>query len=340
MRPITATTSPSEIIGLQAKPLAGLVCGFRFGPDGSSEELDVNKPVSDQNGWLWLHFNLADTRACQFLRSTCDLPLLARELLVATDEHQQLHQSDTCVYGVLADLVCGLDGITEEIGFLHFVMTETLFVSGRRHALNSVEATRRALRGGLKVVRTAALLQIIVEHVVEAIDRYAEGLAGHLDHIEERVIANDVNVHRQAIGRIRRMTVRLHRQLVIMRSLMRRFERDIGDSNPTLRLSPERLSQRLDWLDTEIVALRDRAHLLQEEVTLKTAEQTNRNLQVLAIVTTVFLPASLVAGIFGMNVKGLPFTENDSGFLWSIAILAGASAFVFWLLRRSGILNR
>jgi Mg2+ and Co2+ transporter CorA len=64
------------------------------------------------------------------------------------------------------------------------------------------------------------------------------------------------------------------------------------------------LGQRLDWLDTEIVALRDRSHLLQEEITLKTAEQTNRKLQVLATVTTVFLPASLVAGIFGMNVEG------------------------------------
>ena len=58
--------------------------------------------------------------------------------------------------------------------------------------------------------------------------------------------------------------------------------------------------------------MRDRAHLLQEEVTLKMAEQTNRHLEVLAIVATVFLPATLVAGVFGMNVKGLPLTENGS----------------------------
>ncbi|MGZ5862450.1 MAG: hypothetical protein ACXWKB_04060 [Methyloceanibacter sp.] len=35
------------------------------------------------------------------------------------------------VYGIFADLVCGLHGVTEEIGFLHFAMTETLLISCR-----------------------------------------------------------------------------------------------------------------------------------------------------------------------------------------------------------------
>jgi zinc transporter len=79
---------------------------------------------------------------------------------------------------------------------------------------------------------------------------------------------------------------------------------------------------------------------LQEEIMLKDTEQTNRSLHVLAIVTTVFLPASLVAGIFGMNVAGLPFTEDKSGFLSVMGLTVGASALVYWLLRRSGTFGR
>jgi zinc transporter len=105
-------------------------------------------------------------------------------------------------------------------------------------------------------------------------------------------------------------------------------------------VSTEKLGQRIDWLDNEIVSLRNRAQLLQEEVTIKTAEQTNRNLHLLAIVTTVFMPATLITGIFGMNVAGLPLTRSADGFLWSMAILIGAAAVVLWLLKRSGILRR
>jgi len=335
-----ATALASEIIGPQAQPLGGLVWAIRFYADGSSEELAVDKPIADQDGWLWLHFNLADARACQFLRSTSCLPATARESLITTDEHQQLHVDQACVHGIFADLVCGLGGTTEEIGLLHFAITETLLVSSRRHMLNAVEATRHALRRGLKVATTGVLLEVILENVVDVVDRYAAGLADQLDHIEERILADEVS-DRQVIGRIRRMTVRLHRQLVILRSLVHRFEHDFEhSSNSVPRLSTEKLRQRLEWLDAEIMALRDRAHLLQEEITLKTAEQTNRNLQVLAIVTTVFLPASLVAGIFGMNVEGLPWTHDDSGFLWAMVILIAASGLVYWLLRRSGILGR
>ncbi|HKB22286.1 MAG TPA: CorA family divalent cation transporter [Methyloceanibacter sp.] len=71
-----------------------------------------------------------------------------------------------------------------------------------------------------------------------------------------------------------------------------------------------------------------------------TAEQTNRNLQILAIVTTIFLPATLLTGIFGMNVMDLPLTQNPHGFFWSMVILTGSSALVFWFLKQSGILDR
>jgi zinc transporter len=339
--PSVAIISPADIGDAQAKPLVGLVCAFRFHPDGTPEELNVDRPIPDTEGWLWLHFNLADMRACQFLTATPHLPEPARALLVSADEHQQLHGSDICLYGVLADLVCGLDGATEEIGFLHFALTETLFISGRRHKLNAVEATRKVLRRGLKVQTPAALLEVIAGQMIEALDHYAEGLAGQLDRAEERILADEVNVDRQVVGSVRRMTVRLHRQLVTLRSLIHRFEHDIEESTDlVLSLPTEKLAQRLDWLDTEIVELRDRARLLQEEIMLKGTEQTNRSLHVLATVTTVFLPATLVAGIFGMNVAGLPFIEGRSGFLWAMAIIVAASALVYWLLKRSGTVGR
>ena len=178
--------------------------------------------------------------------------------------------------------------------------------------------------------------------MIETLDHYADGLAGQLDRAEERILADEFDVDRQVVGSVRRMTVRLHRQLVTLRTLIQRFEHDIEEeeANPAITLSTEKLAQRLDWLDTEIVELRDRSRLLQEEIMLKSSEQTNRSLHVLAIVTTVFLPASLVAGLFGVNVGGLPWLNNPAGFLWVAIIIAAASAFVYWLLKRSGTAGR
>ena len=53
----------------RAETLPGLVAAFRFAADGSAQELTVDKPIEKEaDGWLWLHFNLTDARACRFLR--------------------------------------------------------------------------------------------------------------------------------------------------------------------------------------------------------------------------------------------------------------------------------
>jgi len=48
----------------------------------------------------------------------------------------------------------------------------------------------------------------------------------------------------------------------------------------------------------------------------------------------------LLTGIFGMNVMDLPLTQNPHSFFWSMVILTGSSALVFWFLKQSGILDR
>ena len=69
------------------------------------------------------------------------------------------------------------------------------------------------------------------------------------------------------------------------------------------------LIQRLDELDHEVIELRDRARLLQEELGARVAEQTNRHLRLLAVLTALFLPPTLIAGLLGMNLDGAPFAS-------------------------------
>jgi zinc transporter len=128
-----------------------------------------------------------------------------------------------------------------------------------------------------------------------AVEDHADALAEELDNVEERFLVEGLGNQQQALARARRLAVRLHRLLATQRSLIHRFERDsVQSDDAPLQVETSKLAQRLDWLDQEMIGLRDRAHLLQEEVSLRMADQTNRNLQVLAIVTTVFLPATLI----------------------------------------------
>jgi len=314
----------------------GLVWAFRVHPDGTADPLDTDEPIENtHDGWLWLHFNLSDMRAVHWLQSC---PLVTHEgriLLLSGETYQRLQASNGALHGVLADFVQYIDRPSDDIAHLHFTMTERILISGRRHPLQAVEATRRALQAGRKLASVAALIESIIDYVADAIDDMAEKLGDELDRIEEMVLSVYLGNERQRLGKLRRTTVRLHRQLGGLRNLLLRLERqDHATLNPAIRISAGTLAQRLEGLDHDIVAMRDRARMLQEEVVAKTAEQSNRRLEWLTIMTALFLPPTLITGVYGMNLKGLPLTDIEEGGLYALLICILSSAAAFWLIHR------
>jgi len=135
---------------------------------------------------------------------------------------------------------------------------------------------------------------LIVEHVGDAIERLVDKLATDLDQIESNLATGRHKGERAKLTQARQAAAKLHRQLSGLRALFHRLERDGTEHvKPGLQLSAGALAQRLDALDHDIVETRHRAQLLQEEIAAATAEETNRNLHVLAVVTALFLPRRL-----------------------------------------------
>lgn len=94
---------------------------------------------------------------------------------------------------------------------------------------------------------------------------------------------------------------------------------------------------RLDAVGHDLDLAQERARQLQDERGARLAEITNRNLYVLSIFTAVFLPMTLVTGVFGMNVGGLPGVGSPHGFLWTIALMALIGLATFVVLKAAKI---
>ena len=326
--------------------IPGLIWGFRMLDDGTAVALPVDQPVDqpvghDHRGWLWLHLDLADARAARWLAKV-DLPEAAVASMLSRDEHQQLHTAGSVVYGVLADLLRDINNVGDDLATLHFVMTDRLMLTGRRHSLAAVQATRDAIEAGAaRLPHCAALFELIVEHLADGIDDVDDDLADKLDEIEDHLARRSIGPARRSLSDVRRTSVRLHRHLWGLRAVLSRVERrGMEDLDPRLQLRAGRLVQRLDELDHCIVETRERGRRLQEEVSTTIAEDTNRHLHVLSVLTALLLPPALVAGVFGMNTKNLPLTDEDGGSAWALILVFGSSLAAYLVLRLTGVLKR
>ena len=88
----------------------------------------------------------------------------------------------------------------------------------------------------------------------------------------------------------------------------------------------ERMAERLE---KRIADLRQRYDGHQQE-------KLNHRLAVLTMVSAIFLPLTLVAGIWGMNFEEMPELSNPLGYPAALALMAGLGGGMLWFFRRKG----
>ncbi len=87
----------------------------------------------------------------------------------------------------------------------------------------------------------------------------------------------------------------------------------------------------LDMVET----LRDLLNNTFDVYLSSVANRTNQVMKVLTVLSTIALPALLSSpGIYGMNLKGLPFIESDYGMEIVVGAMVVSTAVVLWMLKR------
>ena len=198
-----------------------------------------------------------------------------------------------------------------------------------------MDKLRREIGGGLKVDRPVAIITHFLHHVTETLSDLLVELTNNVDDLEEDLLAGKLDCQVPELGRIRRVAVRLRRHMVpqahALTSLLSRLPPWVGeDGARDLRAAVERLAA----LGHDLDLVQERARLVGDQLSGRLMEATNRNLYILSIVTVIFMPMTLVTGIFGMNLGGMPGAQHPIGFWYGIVFMVALGGVTAWLLRK------
>ncbi|MGA1188470.1 MAG: CorA family divalent cation transporter [Pseudomonadales bacterium] len=194
-------------------------------------------------------------------------------------------------------------------------------VTVRSRWLASVQETRKQIEEGESLGRPTDVLLAIVEKLTAKISRHIETLDSALGAFEVRAEGATRELAKVDFSGLRRQIASVYRFIAPQRSALTTLVQ-IGEG----RFSEDQLERIIELEDLtqryaeDLELHRERASsLLEAQLNTLQAEQ-NRRSYALSLVAGLFLPATFVTGLFGMNVAGLPGTENPSSFL----IVAGA----------------
>jgi zinc transporter len=316
----------------------GLIGGYAFLPPNPPQPIGWTEigelAPQEGEGFLWLHFNLTDVRACEWIARNGVVPAEAAHFLLGSDSRIRLDPLGDAIVGVLGDLHYDFDLDPEALGLVRFYARPNLVISGRRHALKAVERLRQQVASGASINSPIGLLARLLDHLAATFEGLIHDITDQVDGLEDRILSGRLDVESAEIGRVRRLMARLRRHLNAERHELADIltqlplwctESDAADLH--------RASGRLDSFGQDLELLNERGRLLQEEISDRRAEATNRNLYVLSIVTAIFLPMTLITGLFGINVGGMPWLEDHEGFLIVTLVTVATALLAILILR-------
>lgn len=315
----------------------GLICAYLIDGAGGAkklgrEDLEQWKP---EQGPLWLHFDYTSPEAIDWISNKSGLDEVSASSLLTEESRPR-----TTLIG--GGLLVALRGVNlspgadpEDMVAIRVWFNEKRIISTRKRKLLSESDIARSFEEKQGPKNTGEFIVDLSGRLISRMQGTIDDIEDRVAQMEEEVITSESHALRTKLSEIRREAIMLRRYLAPQREAMTKLQAEnvpwLSDNDRMhLRETTDRLMRYTEDLDS----VRDRAAVTQEELLNRLSEQMNMRMYVLSLVAAIFLPLGFLTGLLGINVGGIPGSENKFAFWIFILMLSIVVAFLIVIFKR------
>lgn len=171
------------------------------------------------------------------------------------------------------------------------------------------------------------LFHLVLDQIVDDYAPEVDHLTTRLDEIEVQVFQTPSQQLISDLVHLKRRVIALRKTLILMREVLARLIRgefELVDEREIVyyRNVFDHLVRYTELIEgaREMVSDLMQTHLAAQ------SNKLNGIMKVLAMVSTVILPMSLISGIYGMNFKNMPELEWQNGYYMALALMVVVAA--------------
>lgn len=224
-----------------------------------------------------------------------------------------------------------------------FLIGARYLLTFQERSFGFFEAVRERLRSGIGPMRGAgpdylayALLDTMIDHYYPI----AECISEELEALEDEIVAEPRPSALTRLHQLRSRLAVLRRvawpQREAVSALMRERTPFVSESVQVfLRDTLDHISQIVEMIDSA----REMAVGLSELYLSTIGHRTNEVMKVLTLMSSVFIPLTFVAGIYGMNFENMPELHAERGYYAVLAVMVVMALGMLVYFRRRGWLG-
>jgi len=311
-----------------------------------NEDHVIDKHVTDlselpvflkNNHVTWININgLHNTDIIGKIGKTYNMHPLVMEDIVNTEHRSKFEDYEDYLFMIVKMLTYDDDKdevVTEQVSFLLSSDSLITFQEREGDVFQSIRERIMSSKGRIRKMGADFLMYALVDAIIEQYYLILEKIELRLEKIEEELIKSPTNKTLQAIHNLRRDVLYLKSTVWPLREIANNIIRDeipfIKESTHIyLRDVYDHSIQIFDVLET----IRDMISSMLDTYLSSVSNRMNEVMKVLTIISTIFIPLSFIAGVYGMNFKFMPELDWIWGYpiVWLIMIAVTITMIVYF----------
>jgi magnesium transporter len=252
-------------------------------------------------------------------------PLVVEDIL-SINQRPKMDEVEGVLFCLLNMLYYNEKKLTVEQEQISIVLGKDFVISfqedAQRDVFNPLRGKLRIANSKLRLSGADYLCYSMLDLIVDNYFLVMEKLGEQIEMVEEEVVRRSNTRSLARINQLRKEVIVLKRNLAPVRDLIAgiiRSESELLDDRTTKYFKDvhDHILQAYDLSENYRDIMMSMQDLYLNNVNLK----LNEVMKVMAIVTCLLAPATVIGGIFGMNFDAIPYLHNEYGFWIAVGIM-------------------
>lgn len=304
----------------------------------SFASIEESRAYSPTHAVVWLNvYGLQDAEIMSEIGSRFSLHPLVIEDILNTSQRPKVDDYGDYLYVVARAVQFDAEAIDVTTEQISMVIGRQFVLTFQERQSGLFDPVRQRLRANKSPMRSLGHDYLAYELLDALVDRYflvLESISDRADELEDRVLHQATPALLARINHFKRETLDLRRAVWPLREVINQLIRSdtrffLSQTQPYLRDVYDHTVHVIESLD----ALRDLIADMLDVYLSSVSNRLNVEVRLLTVITIIFMPATLISGIFGMNFHTMPLLDRLDGFWTAIgmmAVVAATMSAIFW----------
>ncbi len=275
--------------------------------------------------WVDIH-SLTDVAFIKQVGDNFNLHPLLLEDVLDTQQRPKMEEYDNGLFIIVPSIRLDAAALDLQVEQIAFFMGDHFVISFQEDPDDDFAGVRKRAQEDLGRIRkkgTDYLTYALIDTIVDSYYTVLDDLETVLFELEETLHRQgDVPWCKGRIFDLRRTVNEFRHQMVPVRDAISRLHQTesalVHETNRVyIRDVVDHIAQIIDGIDYQQSMLANTESLYHAEASIR----LNNVMRLLAIISTIFMPLSFIAGIYGMNFDNMPELHTQNGYFWVLSVM-------------------